>query len=569
MSYFLLYLIKSTVYLGLFYAFFLTVMRGTTFFRLNRFMLLAGTVVCMLLPCYTVTVDEVEGIQFPMQVLDEALAITLPEATTDTEMSLPPNLQGTSSSSATSALPYWVLGVYAVGMFVYLTLVVRSFVAVWKLITRHPKQWKDGCWLIVIPDKIPSFSWSNYIVISEEDYRNYPQIVTHEQMHYRYKHSYDIFFFTIVHAIHWFNPMVWLIRTELKQLHEFEADQGVINQGIDATQYQLLLVRKAVGKKLYNIANGFNHAKLKKRITMMIKEKSNGWERLKWFVSVPVVMGAMFVFAQPEVKDTLEEIVPQENVQETPKDLDGMFNFFIKESTAYRKHLIEEGNDVKGVDDKRLTRFMVNQRNQIMIADCYHLSEKISPEQIRSYLVQAMREARNKRTQELGKDEVRGILFQRDVAANPDSLYSYLKQIKLAYEDLRKDYPNDDNLDKICPMWVHFQVPRYFSQKSDELSGKVDVTIVDLQDGTVLGSAKNIKRIAQLRETLNMLPNGCQMQVSVKADKDTPMGEITEIKQALRDHYVLSINYEINDIRTNGNSQQTVYTKKTIQKGQL
>ena len=90
MSYFLIYLIKSTVYLGLFYAFFLIAMRSTTFFRLNRWMLLLGSVVCMLLPCYTLTVEEVEGMQLPMQVLDEMLVLrTSEEALTDSTMELP------------------------------------------------------------------------------------------------------------------------------------------------------------------------------------------------------------------------------------------------------------------------------------------------------------------------------------------------------------------------------------------------------------------------------------------------------------------------------------------------
>lgn len=61
MTYFLIYLIKSTVYLGLFYAFFMIAMRRTTFFRFNRLMLLVGTFVCMLLPCHTITVEEVDS----------------------------------------------------------------------------------------------------------------------------------------------------------------------------------------------------------------------------------------------------------------------------------------------------------------------------------------------------------------------------------------------------------------------------------------------------------------------------------------------------------------------------
>ncbi len=549
MSYFLIYLIKSTVYLGLFYAFFLIAMRGTTFFRLNRWMLLLGSVVCMLLPCYTLTVEEVEGMQLPMQVLDEMLVLRTPEeALTDSTMELP--VQETKTAVSTPILPMVLLGIYLLGMLIYLTMVIRSFKEVWKLIATHPKQWKDGCWLVILPDKTPSFSWSNYIIISEEDYRNYPQVLVHERMHYLCRHSYDILFMTFVHAIHWFNPMVWLIRTELKQLHEFEADQGVINQGIDATQYQLLLVKKAVGPKLYTIANGFNHTKLKKRITMMIQEKSNGWERLKWLVVVPVTMGAMLVFAQPEVKETLETIVPLENVKEDPKDWESMRNFFIEKSTAYRKYLIEQGNDVQGSDDKRLTIFRVNKRNEILISDCYNQKPQDwyhphNTDDIRPFLVQTMREARTKRKKELGKDEPRGIVFEHDISTNTDSLYNYLKQIKLAYEDLRKDYPNNEDLDKICPMWVHFKIPRNYSRKeAGLLSGKVDISILDAKDGTTLGSIKKIKQINQLRNTINMLPNNSDVIVSIKADKDTPMGDITEIKQVLRGYYMYKLNME-------------------------
>lgn len=552
MSYFLIYLIKSTVYLGLFYAFFLVAMRSTTFFRFNRVMLLLGTFVCMLLPCYTITVDEVEGIQLPMQILDEMLVLKTTDEPIETSVIELP-LQETAPTASTPFLPIILLGIYVIGMLAYWFMVIRSFTEVWKMIASHPKQWKDGCWLVIIPEKIPSFSWSNYIVISEEDYRNYPQVLVHERMHYLCRHSYDILFFTIVHALHWFNPMVWLIRTELKQLHEFEADQGVINQGIDATQYQLLLVKKAVGKKLYTIANGFNHTKLQKRITMMIQEKTNGWERLKWLVTVPVVMGAMLVFAQPEVKDTLEEIAPTVDQKEEPKDWESLRNFFIEKSTPYRKFLIEQGNDVKGSDDKRLTIFRVNKRNQILVSDYYDKHPKDyfttnNTSEIRPFLVQSMRDARNKYKREFGKDEARGIVFEHDLGANVDSLYNYLKQIKLVYEDLRKEYPNDENLDKICPMWVHFEIPRNYSQKNGGLlSGKVDIRILDAKDGTTLASIKKIKQINQLRSALNLLPNNTEVVVSLKADKDTPMEEVTKIKQVLRESYTFKLNYETNN----------------------
>ena len=407
MSYFLIYLIKSTVYLGLFYAFFLIAMRSTTFFRLNRWMLLLGSVVCMLLPCYTLTVEEVEGMQLPMQVLDEILVLRIPEEVqTDSTLELP--IQEVRTSLSAPILPMALLGIYLLGVLIYLAMVVRSFKEVWKLIATHPKQWKDGCWLVILPDKTPSFSWSNYIIISEEDYRNYPQVLVHERMHYLCRHSYDILFMTFVHAIHWFNPMVWLIRTELKQLHEFEADEKVISQGIDATQYQILLVKKAIGPKLYTIANGFNHTKLKKRITMMIQEKSNGWERLKWLVVVPVTMGAMLVFAQPEVKNKSEEIPP-----------------------------------------------VVNQQD--------------------------------------GKAEI----ISQEASTN-------------SFEG-------------------------------------IEITLLNSKDGSVLTTVKDIKHINQLKDALKKLPidkSEPYIHVQLKAGKDTPMSGITEIKQALREHYILNLNYK-------------------------
>lgn len=73
--------------------------------------------------------------------------------------------------------------------------------------------------------------------------------------------------------LYWFNPAIWLLKRELQEVHEFEADNGVLNTGIDATRYQLLLVKKAVGTRLYSMANGFDHSKLKNRIGMMLKKE--------------------------------------------------------------------------------------------------------------------------------------------------------------------------------------------------------------------------------------------------------------------------------------------------------
>ena len=553
MSYFLIYLIKSTVYLGLFYAFFLMVMRSTTFFRFNRAMLLLGTFVCMLLPCYSITVDEVEGVQLPMQILDEMLVLkTTDEPIETSAIALP--LQETAPTASSPLLPIVLLSIYFLGMLVYLTMVIRSFAEVWKMIASHPKQWKDGCWLVIIPEKIPSFSWSNYIVISEEDYHNYPQVLVHERMHYRCRHSYDILFFTIVHALHWFNPMVWLIRTELKQLHEFEADQGVINQGIDATQYQILLVKKAVGKKLYNIANGFNHTKLQKRITMMIQEKSNGWERLKWLVTVPVVMGAMLVFAQPEVKDTLEEIAPTVDQKDTKAEIASLKKFFDERLKASEKKLPDGSVKIR---ERTVHFLLLNAKNEVSHIKSNKKTQVAIPLEgsYQTAIANLLREARAKDKQESGKDEPHTIYIRHHKDASEESILHLWKETLAAFDILRSEYKAQGitDIDAVCPYRVYMEM--------EDING-IEVRILD-ENGKGLLTMRDIKDVNQLKTALDRLPADKRKiaHVSIKANKDTPMEKITAVKQVLREYRILQLNMEVN--KTIDNGQGTLYQQQT------
>ena len=494
MSYFLIYLLKSTVYLGLFYAFFLIAMRSTTFFRLNRWMLLLGTVVCMLLPCYTLTVEEVKGIQLPMQVLDEILVLptsTQPETelTEATTLLLPES----ETTGSTSRLPYLLLGIYIVGAIVYLSMVIRSFTQIWRLIDRYPKQWKDGCWLVILPDKTPSFSWSNYIVISEEDYRNYPQVLVHERMHYLCRHSYDILFMTFVHALHWFNPMVWLIHTELKQLHEFEADQGVINQGIDSTQYQLLLVKKAIGKKLYTIANGFNHTKLKKRITMMIQEKSNGWERLKWLIAVPVVTGAMLLFTE---------------VEEQTESLAYYKEYFKSEIKKY---------DFSKVRDGFVHSFIMDNDNMVYFKDKSIQSPKDVKNAIGDvlYLIEQSTE-----------EEMHCIGFSYEAHTDKTLASSYLNEIKEAYEENNLTplvfinepsyaHANEEGIKRYYGIEISFNDPKTRPLKN--------FTAQELTDA--------------VKQATHSLNQDEYVRIGFRATKDQKMENVNEVRRLLRDLY--------------------------------
>jgi TonB family protein len=277
MTPFLLYIGRSSLYLALFYAFFLLVMRRTTFFRLNRILLLAGTIACFLLPL----------LRIRTVVLPLLMAGPLTEAASEPAL--------TAGPSAASPFPYLEL-LYIIGFLAVLGWTAVAMVRMYRTIrTGAVTRLDDGTKLVLTEADIPSFSWGRTIVMSRKDAEANPVIRLHEEAHIHKAHTLDILLFTAVTLIHWFNPLVWITLSELKLLHEYEADDAVLDKGIDATQYQLLLVRKAVGDKRFTLANGFQHAKLKNRIDMMLKTPSSGWKRLSWLAILPFLAGTMFL----------------------------------------------------------------------------------------------------------------------------------------------------------------------------------------------------------------------------------------------------------------------------------
>ena len=298
MSPFLLYIARAGLYLSLFYAFYLLVMRRTTFFRLNRALLLVGSYLCLLLPFIRLrTATEAFG---------AAQALTMVGGVGGGEP---------AEQALQAAFPWQtvLLALYLAGAIVTLALYLLSAHQMRRVIRRAEKSRREGCDLLLLDENIPSFSWGRTVVMSRQDLQENPAIFTHEQMHVRCRHSLDLLLFLPLQLLFWWNPLVWITREELRLLHEYEADEGVLQKGIDATKYQLLLVRKAVGDQRFSLASGFQHAKLKNRIEMMLKPTSSGWMRWSYLALIPVL--AMFMFAcnpNKKSKTPAPETVEQE-----------------------------------------------------------------------------------------------------------------------------------------------------------------------------------------------------------------------------------------------------------------
>lgn len=491
MSAILIYIIKSTLYLTLLYAFFLGVMRKTPFFRLNRWMLVVGTVVCMLLPFYSVSVEETGMVQMPMQSLNDFLAEDAVHLSVSEEVIAAAPVMEKAATETENISFFTILSfLYMAGAVVCCWLTCRSISRMQKLIDAFLPMWKDGVWLVVVPDSIASFSWNRHMVISEEDYRHHPSVMIHEEAHLRKHHSWDLMLFSFVGILHWFNPLVWMAMKELKQLHEYEADKEVIRQGMDATEYQLLLVKKAVGPKLYSMANSFNQHKLKNRIFMMHQEKTNSWERLKWLMVVPVVVGAMFFFAQP-------------------KEIGDLASYKTYFQESIRKQ------DLSKVETGNVHSFNVGYDNRILFKD----KEIASVKDIKRALAPMMEWIRTASDKEM---HCLGVSYES--ATDEKVLCSYLQEIKEAYEE-----------ENLTPL-VFINAPSVTDAKGVKRYYGFEISFPD-------------KKVCPLRNfTLQELKNAIAqassavddagyVRLGFRATKDTKMKDVNEVRQMLKELY--------------------------------
>ena len=225
---------------------------------------------------------------------------------------------------------------------------------------------REGYTLVVVSGKICPFSWRNYIVLSRQDYEGYKEIIAHECIHIRKKHTWDLYLIQLLLVFHWFNPAVWLLRRELQDIHEYEADEGVIKQGIDATKYQLLLVKKAVGSRVESIANSFNHSKLKNRITMMLKEKSNRWARLKILLFLPLAVLIAQAFARPEVASSMEKLASFDKVNQIPDKPEKWTEDFFQQT--WKEYFGDRVENVK-LEKERILNLYINRKNILLIVN--------------------------------------------------------------------------------------------------------------------------------------------------------------------------------------------------------
>ena len=310
MSAVLLYSIKSAMVLTMLYLPYMLMLRRESFFRFNRMVLLGILLLSLVLPLCNVpwmSLDRQPVVQaaqlqmlelgIPVHVLPEVQVIASP-------------LRGGREGSF--SLFHLFTFIYIIGMVVLLSMrlwqIARLQFGLKQGVLWHNDE--QGVRIYCHSGDVAPFSWMKNIVINEKDYNEAGrEIILHEMGHIQGRHSWDVVLLTLVQMLQWWNPLCYVLGISLRDVHEYEADNFVLRQGVSAQGYQLLLIRKAVGSGSYAFANSFNHSLTKKRITMMKKMKSNPWMRSKALYVIPVAALALSAFATPKFVAPIEETV--------------------------------------------------------------------------------------------------------------------------------------------------------------------------------------------------------------------------------------------------------------------
>ena len=262
--------------------------------RLNRVILLAIYMAAIVIPLVRpVALPGISGIEAGAATAETGIAIG--------------RLSGGLTEHSGTAWMRVLLWIYIAGAAVALVRLVWAYARLTVIIWNGKKIKMEGYTLVVTGNKnFSPFSWRGYVVVEKtSDATEYPAIMIHEMRHLSSCHDIDLMLAQLYAVLVWYNPVSWLMIDELKTVHEYEADEAVIASGLNLRDYQMLLIKKAVGARLPSLANSLNHSKLQKRITMMYQSKSRTAGKLGSLVLVPALAIGIAVVSIPAVASVI------------------------------------------------------------------------------------------------------------------------------------------------------------------------------------------------------------------------------------------------------------------------
>ena len=318
---FLTYQFKVALILACFYLLYRLLLSKETFHKLNRCLLNGMLILSFILPFCVITihryvpqnvVDTIEPIERANTVSPPFTAIQDLQAVPD----LKPDIRNTDVTASVATQPgpeepvnLWevAFAIWLAGAVFCIIRIILSVIQVIRLIKSGCEVFSDGNVHVYVLDKnISPFSWFSRIVISLDDFEsaNSSVIIDHEMTHARLGHSYDSLMVDILSAMQWFNPVTVMLRNDLKDVHEYQVDGCVLDDGFDAREYQYMLLGKVASMSGYSVTNHFIKQNLSDRIRMMNRKESKSSRALKALYA-PLLAGIVIMSLAVTVYDCM------------------------------------------------------------------------------------------------------------------------------------------------------------------------------------------------------------------------------------------------------------------------
>lgn len=295
------YLLQITTVFSVLYLLYMLILSKLTFHKANRIILLLIIPISIILPFSGSLFPSLSSEIINISLFDSEPFSTEPFDTETFDNIDNEPLQVTESHLITSSVNYIKLLtiIYVLILSIYL---IRIFITARRFFLLKNKSLilEEKGYKLVVSSVSEIFSFFKWIFIPKHRYKNLnPQILDHEKAHIKLNHSWDLMITELFIALFWFNPLLNFYRKSLKSVHEFQADETVLKNGVKVSQYMQLLMQSIEVKKPNNLYHYFNQPILKKRVTMMTKPKSNHFSKLTYILILPFCALLISAFNKP------------------------------------------------------------------------------------------------------------------------------------------------------------------------------------------------------------------------------------------------------------------------------
>ncbi|NOQ26913.1 MAG: TonB family protein [Bacteroidales bacterium] len=387
MNFDILNIIESAITLAIFYMFYKIFLKKETFFKMNRLYLLSSLLFAVTIPFLNINLgmfpyhfssgnnilQEISGIKRGYNEINELIIYAY-------------------SGKLTWTIIFKCLStIYILGIVISTVFFVFGLGRIVVIIYRNKSKRYGKYRIVQTPNAVVPFSLFKWIIINPEKYssNDMEQVIAHERMHAFQLHSLDLILIEVLVILFWFNPFIYWYRKSIREVHEYLADQAVVENGHDQLDYQKLLLNQVVGYRFVGLTSSFSYSLSKKRLKMLSMIKSKNTSKIKIALAIPFVIGALFFFVNSvdfakangtvtneisiSSQDTIKTMVNENdeqvffNVDVLPKFNGGTpdsFRSFIQENLRYP--IEAQKNKVSG---RVFIQFDINSKGKVVNAN--------------------------------------------------------------------------------------------------------------------------------------------------------------------------------------------------------